>query len=319
LFVIGVDENGLGPVLGPLVVTGVGLSLSRYAPDRHGALGRELGIDDSKATAAFGKVGRAEGLALAVFEALWGSVPGHVDELFARLLRRPLAELQGACPGSTRPQCWAAEVALPCFGGDVQAGRDTLAGLAARGIRVCFAQSEAVCTSDLNRRLERGQSRVEVDLEAMELLLCDARAALAEELVAICGMVGGIRNYPERFRHFRRDAVAPRRTQAQGLAYAVEGVGRVTFEIDADQRHLPVALASMIGKYVRELWMERQNAFYRPHFAAAADVSGYHDPVTRRFIEASAQLRGELAIADACFVRRSAKDERQKNQLPLFG
>jgi ribonuclease HII len=318
LFVIGVDENGLGPVLGPLVVTGVGLAVARYAKDRHGALGRELGIDDSKSTAAFGKVARAEGLALAVFEALWGTLPRDVDALFARLLRRPLSTLKAPCPQSTRPQCWSAPLPLPCFGGDVEEGRATLAGLAARGVHVRFAQSEAVCTSELNQRLARGQSRVEVDLEAMELLLCDARTQLGEELVAICGMVGGIRNYPERFRHFTRDAVKPRRTTAHGLAYDVADIGRVSFEIDADQGHLPVAFASMIGKYVRELWMERQNAFYRPHLAAAADVSGYHDPLTRRFIDASRALRTELAIDDACFVRRSAKDERSKLQLPLF-
>jgi ribonuclease HII len=103
-----------------------------------------------------------------------------------------------------------------------------------------------------------------------------------------------------------------------GLRYTVADVGQVSFEIDADQRHLPVAFASMIGKYVRELWMARQNHFYRAIVPEMVDVSGYHDPVTRRFIAASADVRRALDIREDCFVRRSAKDARPIVQLPLL-
>jgi ribonuclease HII len=52
----------------------------------------------------------------------------------------------------------------------------------------------------------------------------------------------------------------------------------VRFEVDADGLHTPVAVASMVGKYVRELAMERQNRFYAKHDAALPSPSGYHDP-----------------------------------------
>jgi len=149
----------------------------------------------------------------------------------------------------------------------------------------------------------------------MERLVLDARERTGGELRAICGMVGGIRNYTAKMRHLPAAGVRPARASGGTLAYEVCGVGHVRFEIDADSNHLPVALASMVGKYVRELWMERQNRFYRGHDDTLAEVSGYHDPVTQRFVVASTALRGTLGIADACFRRQSARDLVEAREL----
>jgi hypothetical protein len=180
------------------------------------------------------------------------------------------------------------------------------------------AKSAVACTRFLNDRLARGQSRVEVDLELMERLVLDGRAQLGGELYAVCGMVGGIRNYPAKLRHFAPDKVRARRAPLGSLAFDVGGVGQVRFEIDADQNHLPVALASMIGKYLRELWMLRHNRFYQAEDPQLADVSGYHDRLTRRFISASETLRKRLGVEPACFLRDSAQQLAERNQLALF-
>ena len=37
---------------------------------------------------------------------------------------------------------------------------------------------------------------------------------------------------------------------------------RLTFEVEADDRYLPVSLASMISKYIRELLMDRMNLYF---------------------------------------------------------
>ncbi|MDB4988529.1 MAG: hypothetical protein JWN04_3707, partial [Myxococcaceae bacterium] len=225
------------------------------------------------------------------------------------------------CPSGSRAQCWSAALPLPCFGGAIEAGRVMLRGLAQAGLRPAHVRSAVACTGSLNTRLRRGQSRVEVDLELMERLVLDARTHTGAPVRAICGMVGGIRNYPARMRHFPLSGLTALRATHGTLAYDVSDVGHVRFEIDADARHLPVALASMVGKYVRELWMARQSRYYRGHDDSFADVSGYHDPVTRRFIVASAPLRLTLGIDDACFIRQSARtllDEQQASQLPLL-
>jgi ribonuclease HII len=308
VIIVGVDENGLGPLLGPLVTTAVSLELARYRPEHHANVGRALGIDDSKATAGFGQMALAEGLALALVEALTGVLPTDIDALFDALLLDAPDALRTPCPSGSRPQCWSVSIALPCFGGDLEAGREALRKLHKAGLKPLHLRSAIACTGSLNTRLRKGQSRVEVDLELMERLVIDARAHVAGELRAICGMVGGIRNYIAKMRHLPRLGVRAARAHAPTLAYEVQGVGHVRFEIDADANHLPVALASMVGKYVRELAMERQNRFYRKHDASLDEVSGYHDPVTQRFVVASTALRSSLGIDDACFRRLAAKD-----------
>src|SRR4051794_10839482 len=171
VLVVGVDENGLGPLLGPLVTTAVTLEVARYQPERHGGIGRELGIDDSKATAGFGQMRVAEGLALAVFERLWGHTARDVDALFEGLLLDRPGVLRGHCPSRSQAQCWSVQPRVPCLGGDVAEGREILAGLRTRGVHLVHVRSAVACTGTLNRLLRAGQTRVEVDLELMERLV----------------------------------------------------------------------------------------------------------------------------------------------------
>ncbi len=318
MFVTGVDENGLGPLLGPLVVTAVTLEVTRYRPARWLDVGRDLGIDDSKSTAGFGKMAVAEGLALAVCERLFGRIPSHVDELFELFALRGPEALRRRCPRDSEAQCWSSALALPCFDGDVNRGRDVLNRMQSRGAELKHARTVLACTGELNAQLEQGISRVELDLSLMEELVLDARARCTDDLMAVCGMVGGIRSYFERFRHFPLEGLSPVAATRGTLAFDVVAVGQVRFEIDADARHLPVAFASMLGKYVRELWMERQNRFYRGHDPELDAVSGYHDPTTQRFVTSSLALRDRLGIDLACFERMSAKDLSKKRQLALF-
>jgi ribonuclease HII len=96
-------------------------------------------------------------------------------------------------------------------------------------------------------------------------------------------------------------SLAGRRGQRR---YAVDCVGEIRFEVDADARHLPVALASIVGKYVREICMRRIGEFYQQRNPALKLASGYHDPVTTRFIDATEPSR-RLGIAPDCFRRQA--------------
>ena len=66
-----------------------------------------------------------------------------------------------------------------------------------------------------------------------------------------------------------------------------------------------VALASLVGKYLREVLMAKIVTHYREAGAEVPEASGYHDPVTSRFVEATALLRKKRAFPDDCFERRS--------------
>jgi ribonuclease HII len=301
---VGVDENGMGPLLGPLVATAVSIDVEAYAAGALRRRGKRLGIGDSKQTTAFGAMRDAESLALALAERELGAPLAHADDFVDALSLDGRLALQEICPdGASRSQCWSAALALPAFGGDANEGRKVLAKLERRGLRVVRVRTALACAGMLNVELAFGRNKVDVDLGLMERLVLDARGVSDAPLDAICGIVGGLRTYMPRFRGFDTARTTAIEESRKRCAYDIEPVGRVSFEVDADDTHLPVALASMVGKYVRELQMARLNAFYGSHVNGLTEASGYRDPVTKRFILATAETRRILQIADACFER----------------
>ena len=304
--VFGADENGLGPRLGPLIASGVTLELGNYRSAALRKRGEALGITDSKANSGFGRMALAESVTLAALERVYGEAPRTADSLFADLSIDGMMGLRAPCPsGETARQCWANAPELPLFGGDLQEGRDRIKALEGRSVlRIARVRSVIVCAGVLNHELSLGRTKLEVDLHAFERLIADARASGADPLLAICGMVGGIRKYEQYFGRFPAEHVHTIEERKGCSSYSVDGVGEVRFEVSADAHHLPVALASMVGKYLREVAMERLNRYYAGHDSALPKVSGYHDPRTKAFVSASEPLRYRLQIADACFERR---------------
>jgi len=70
---------------------------------------------------------------------------------------------------------------------------------------------------------------------------------------------------------------------------------------DADARDPLVMLASLVGKWVRELLMARVSDWYSVD--RSERPSGYHDPETARFVDATALVRRERRVPDICFER----------------
>lgn len=308
MLVLGVDENGLGPVLGPLVATSVAMEMPRYDRSALRRRGLSLGLTDSKQSGGFGKMAFVESVALALLAGEGGQdVPGSADGVLDRVFRDGRSRLRACCPDDpTADQCWAVELPLPIFGGDPAVGREVLDKLVGRSrLRVVNVKSRVACAGMLNAHRAAGKHKFDVDFDLFEQLIASMYRVHGAPLLAICGMIGGIRDYAPRFSLFERDRIQPivgRRTERR---YAVEGVGEIRFEIDADARHLPVALASMVGKYVRELCMLRIGEFYRRGDPDLTLASGYRDPVTKRFIEATSLLRKRYGIAQGCFRRES--------------
>ncbi len=305
MLVLGIDENGLGPRLGPLVATAVALEVTAYDARALARRGARAGIGDSKATAGFGRMAIAESVSLALAELALGRPPATADELLDAVAVEGALVLRAPCPERTAAQCWSEPVPLPVFGGEIGEGRKALAALARAGITVRRARSAIACARAFNDGVDRWGSKLRVDLALFEGLMRDARDALDTELHILCGMVGGVRKYAEHFTSVTPDRLETIEESRRACRYRVAALGEVHFEVDSDATHLPVALASMLGKYVRELGMHRQNAFYRRHAPALPQVSGYHDPVTGDFVKATRLLRRRLGIEDRCFERET--------------
>jgi hypothetical protein len=143
------------------------------------------------------------------------------------------------------------------------------------------------------------------DLHAMERLILHFRGEATEPLVATCGKVGGIGKYAPFFGPLQgRLHVALEEGQAQSC-YRFPEIGELRFVRDADASDPLVMLASLVGKYLRELLMHRIAHFYEGEWGAdSPSPSGYHDPVTARFVNETSKKRRELAIVQDCFERR---------------
>jgi hypothetical protein len=217
--------------------------------------------------------------------------------------------LRAPCPREHTEQCWRAEG--EGFNADAKlvtkVQRD-LDKLGAQGIDVLRVACIVVCTRRLNDGVERGLTRFHLDLHAMERLVLDTRERAGCDVLATCGKVGGFDRYPAAFGPMsgRLHAIA-----VEGRArseYAVPGLGRIAFVRDADDKHLLVSMASLVGKWIRDLLMARIVRYHREADSNLPDASGYHDPVTTRFIEATRLARKKRALPDECFERRACGD-----------
>ena len=309
MFVMGVDENGLGPRLGPLVATSLTIETPRYARAALAARGLGLGLTDSKETGGFGRMGFTESVALALLSRAHRSAPppATADDLIDRLWPDARSWLRAGCPDPrTARQCWAVDFRLPALGGDLAFGEDLLDRFVGRSaLRIVDVQSRLACVGQLNAKLAAGTNKLGVDLELFEALIGSVHARHGASMLVICGMIGGIRDYAARFESFEPTRVRALATRRGQRRYAVDGIGEIRFEVDADARHLPVALASIVGKYVREICMRRIGEFYRRGDPELKLASGYHDPVTTRFIASTETQRRRLGIVSDCFRRQA--------------
>jgi ribonuclease HII len=299
---IGADENGLGSRLGPLVVTAV---LARADERGLRALGRRLPksvrgeLDDSKRLVSHtdARLGEAWARVLA------GGEPRTPAELFSSISLEGVQKLGEPCPHEARAQCWddggetfEAEPEL------VEKVASHRALLRERGIEFVALRSSVVCTERLNHARKGGKNRFVSDLHAMEALVLELRRLAGENVTAVCGKVGGIGEYSRYFGPLGGWLHSILGEAHAKSAYHFPTVGELRFVRDADASDPLVMLSSLVGKWVRELFMGRIARHY-PATAEEQRPSGYHDPVTARFVKKNALLRKKRGIPDRCFER----------------
>ena len=308
-FYVGIDENGMGPRLGPLIVTSIlaevddaGAKIVASRP--RGAIAKRIG--DSKKLVAFddSALGEAWARAIARRAGIDARTPA---QLLAAVAIDPEAVLQAPCPSHHVDLCWNSDGER--FASDdaaVDLLTEDLDGLEAKGVCIRRARVAVICTKRLNEAVDRGLSRFHIDLHTMERLTLDARDAAASEVYALCGKVGGFDFYGDHFgplAGYLHTVLVEGRGRSE---YQVPGVGRLAFLRDADDTHLIVGLASLVGKWARDHLMRRVIRYHRVHDETLQDLpeaSGYHDPVTTRFIRATELVRTKRRVQSACFER----------------
>ena len=318
-FRIGADENGLGPRLGPMVVTAVLAEVTDagwkvVGKAAKGKLSERLG--DSKQLVSHGNVALGEAWARALARRGAARTPyadGPPDALLHALSADDSAALRAPCPRHVEAQCWsAAGEELLATDEMVRIAEQDLDQLEHKGVKIIGVRSAVLCAKRMNEGLDAEQNRFVLDLHAMERLVLELRALAGQDITAVCGKVGGFGKYGRAFGPLAGQLHTVIEEGQARSAYHFPGVGEVAFVRDADASDLCVSLASLVGKYVREALMARVVRFYRGDNPELPDASGYYDPVTTRFIEATRLARGERDVPASCFERRGASTPRAK-------
>jgi ribonuclease HII len=309
IYRIGADENGLGARLGPLVVTAV---LARVSEEGSLAIGSRLpesiqqDLGDSKQLVSHADFRLGEAWA----RALCGGAASSPAELFSQLSLEGASLLRQPCPEQGILQCWSESgETFDAPNELVERLNGHRAALESRGVEIVAVKTSVICTKVLNAARDQGKNRFVSDLHAMERLVLELRKAAGQDVHAVCGKVGGMSEYSMFFGPLSYYLHAILDQGAAQSGYRFPGVGELYFVRDADAHDVLVMLASLVGKWVRELLMARVARHYQPDAPPAERPSGYHDPLTEKFVAASALTRKRRKIPLTCFER--ARDQNE--------
>ena len=304
--VIGTDEAGYGPNLGPLVVAASAwrvdcdpAAVERRLEDAAaaaGATGPRWGDSKRIYRAGAGLSALEEGVLVAA--ALVGDAAPADWPALAALLG---AEATPPAAGPPERDLFTA-LTLPRHRHDPDCREQaaTLAGrLGALGVSLVALRCSVVQPREFNDLLDGGLNKSDVlsqytlDLAAT---LTDhgqspAGPAAGHRLLVWCDRHGGRRRYaPLVSRAFAAPLVQVIEETADRSAYDLPGRDvRIEFCVGGEAR-LPVALASMTAKYVRELAMHAFNEFWGTRQPGLAPTAGYPVDAARWRREAGAAV-----------------------------
>ncbi len=305
MLVIGIDENGLGPLLGPLVVTGTVFESDDYDIERFSRLaGPDLPAADSKIL--FSRRSPAAGeRAIRSWIELFGCRAGTFADLVEDVCL-PLP-FPVPCPGGVIPiPCETTGIDLPLW---AQPGTNTVSMTVKdrfnkAGVEPGSVGSFMMCAGALNLALqEPDANKMRLDFELMMKLAMRLTHSERGEAIVLCGKIGSAMRYGRWFEGMNLSVDSVIRESREVSTYRVSGIGEVSFIRSGDSIHLPISVASMVGKYLRELAMERLNTTLG--WNAEMRASGYRDRITARFVEQTVGIRRDMGLASSCFTRRS--------------
>ncbi|HEV8062233.1 MAG TPA: hypothetical protein VGP68_20305 [Gemmataceae bacterium] len=310
-WIIGIDEAGYGPNLGPLVMSAVAYRVPHKvasanlwhvlaeAACQEAAEDDKIWVNDSKELYSTSKgIGDLERNVLAVFAA---------DRLHQPLsLFDWLAELAPAANDD--------HGSLPWYGVDrqlpVEVSLEGLQEPAARFRTVCDASgiglaavySRVVEPASFNRAVDHWGSKGGALAEAVQSLIGALlpRLEVDEPVYFVVDKHGGRNTYAALLQHCFADGLVFVRQESMACSqYDIQGYAgpiSLRFQPRADSEHFCVALASMLSKYLREMLMGEFNRFWLERLPGLQPTAGYPMDASR-FYDAIRPMVEQLGIA----------------------
>jgi len=314
---VGIDEAGYGPVLGPLVVTSVAFRVSearladclwdslRESCTRDTRRGDpRLAVADSKALKrSGGGLDALERTALVMLAAA-GHSPADLRELL-RIVAPHSEELLAEYP-------WYAplHLTLPVSRsvGDVGTRANAVRrDLHAQGVEWLGTFCECLPEGHFNRLVSRTRNKA-VALLGLTFRVLDRALRLSpgERIRVFADRLGGRQHYREAIMTLLPGGelriIEESETRS---AYRVEQRDRtceIQFATRGEQRHFTTALASVYSKYLRELFMHAFNRYWCGQMRGLRPTAGYYQDAQRWLGDAEGAI-ARLAVDRALLVR----------------
>lgn len=313
MLLLGIDEAGYGPLLGPLVVGGVLLRMPNESapPDLWQRLSRSvsrapaprdprLAIADSKKLfhqkSGLDRLERAALVMLAVA----GQHPRSLRELLS------IVSAQSGESLDTYPWYKGYDLPLPAGVSEdavaVQANA-VRNDMSSTGVEVVNVAVEPLPEGHFNRQVSTLRNKAAV-LSGLALRIAHrAVASRRGEPLWICvDRQGGRCRYAEQLMtFFEPKSLSILEESDSRSAYQIRdsaGPWRIEFAVNAETRHLPVALASIYCKYVRELLMRGLNAYFSERVGGLRATAGYYVDAQRFLRDIGPAIQSERLDLD---------------------
>lgn len=259
----GIDEAGLGPILGPFCAT----SISIKSPDNPGSLLNDLNgtlfsVDDSKKIYK-GKYGlkKLEKNVLAFYYIATGSIPQSIQE-FIPTLKTRWYSISKPLPMENSLE----EI--------VDLSNSIAKELEARDIQILGIKRSAVSERDFNILLDRFQNKSNAIQKIISPLILNIIQNY-NDIDLVIDKQGGRKFYLDYLDDLAREKGSILREENNTSLYNYS-FGSIEFRAKADSNSFPVALASMFSKYMREISMELFNSYWETIIPEIKRTAGYY-------------------------------------------
>jgi hypothetical protein len=304
--VVGTDEAGYGPNLGPLVVAATAWRLTggpATADRAFAAVADDVGNASSTPLWADSKTIHRGGAGFAALERGVHAAIALIHDEPVRDWPRLAATVGVIGPAVHAARGWAGLDAIPLpRAADPQActaaAAIARAALGSNGLELLGIACRAVYPQEFNRLLDRGLNKSDILSQTTLDLAAEIAARFGpDDTLVWCDRHGGRKGYGALVaRHFSLPLVRPIEETATRSAYAAPRL-TVEFCVGGEAR-TPVALASMAAKYVRELAMAAFNEFWAERVPDLAPTAGYPVDAKRWRTEAAAAVAAAGIPAD---------------------
>ncbi len=331
--IIGMDEAGYGPHLGPLVITATAFDVSVGARP-----GRGEGLDDYRRRLDLWHIlkeavsdhqddrGLDDGrIAVCDSKKLYSTKKGlrRLEEgvlAFHMCLDEAVSDLKGLLNSlhcyderllRVYPWYYNRKLRLPLASNITDITHKCIKlkdVLSANGVKYLAARGAVISPYEFNRGVSRmGNKSLLLFKNCVNLIINMWEEY--PEVEVFCGKHGGRDRYGPMLSgaFINSEVVTLSEDGNTSSCYEIRDMSgyrrmKISFLKSAEDAHLPVALASMYSKYVRELFLKLFNTFWQERLPGLRPTAGYHGDA-QRFLRDINGLKTHLGISDEILVR----------------